>query len=125
MAAPSPKHDVFQALADPTRRQLLNMLGEQEMAVTAISGHFPMSRTAVSKHLRILAEAGLVKEQKVGRERRYRLQPEPLLEVKRWLSYYDRFWENKLNVLKHFVEADDPEDSRPIGPRAVENRATE
>lgn len=125
MAAPSPKHDVFQALADPTRRQLLNMLGEQEMAVTAISGHFPMSRTAVSKHLRILAEAGLVQEQKVGRERRYRLQPEPLLEVKRWLSYYDRFWENKLNVLKHFVEADDSEDSRPTGPRAVEDRKAE
>src|SRR4051794_26702966 len=125
MSAPSPKHDVFQALADPTRRQLLNMLGEQEMAVTAISGHFPMSRTAVSKHLRILAEAGLVQEQKVGRERRYRLQPEPLLEVKRWLSYYERFWENKLNVLKHLVEADDTEDSRPPGPRAVEDRDNE
>ena len=125
MSAPAPKHDVFQALADPTRRQLLNMLGEQEMAVTAISSHFPISRTAVSKHLRILAEAGLVKEQKVGRERRYRLQPEPLLEVKRWLAYYDRFWENKLNALKHFVESGDTADSRPPEPRAAEERANE
>ncbi|WP_025845696.1 ArsR/SmtB family transcription factor, partial [Paenibacillus ehimensis] len=77
MAAPSRKTDVFQAIADPTRRQLLSMLGEREMPVTVISGHFPMSRTAVSKHLRILADAGLVKERKVGRETRYRLEPEP------------------------------------------------
>ncbi|MDR6555578.1 DNA-binding transcriptional ArsR family regulator [Paenibacillus qinlingensis] len=77
------------------------------MPVTVISSHFPMSRTAVSKHLRILAEAGLVKERKVGRETRYRLEAEPLMELKRWLSYYERYWENKLNVLKRFVEQDD------------------
>ena len=77
------------------------------MPVTVISGHFPMSRTAVSKHLRILADAGLVKERKVGRETRYRLEAEPLMELKRWLSYYERYWENKLNVLKRFVEQDD------------------
>ncbi|MEC0226076.1 ArsR/SmtB family transcription factor [Paenibacillus alba] len=107
MAVPSQKHDVFQAIADPTRRQVLQLLGEQEMPVTVISGHFPISRTAVSKHLRILADAGLVKERKVGRETRYRLEAEPLMELKRWLAYYERYWENKLNVLKRFVEADD------------------
>ncbi|KRE99890.1 ArsR family transcriptional regulator [Paenibacillus sp. Soil766] len=107
MAIPAQKHDVFQAIADPTRRHLLQLLGDQEMPVTVISGHFPMSRTAVSKHLRILAEAGLVKERKVGRETRYRLEAEPLMELKRWLSYYERYWENKLNVLKRFVEQDD------------------
>lgn len=107
MAIPSQKHDVFQAIADPTRRHLLQLLGDQEMPVTVISGHFPMSRTAVSKHLRILAEAGLVKERKVGRETRYRLEAEPLMELKRWLSFYERYWENKLNVLKRFVEQDD------------------
>lgn len=107
MAIPTQKHDVFQAIADPTRRQVLQLLGEQEMPVTVISSHFPMSRTAVSKHLRILADAGLVKERKVGRETRYRLEAEPLMELKRWLSYYERYWENKLNVLKRFVEQDD------------------
>jgi DNA-binding transcriptional ArsR family regulator len=107
MAIPVQKHDVFQAIADPTRRHLLQLLGDQEMPVTVISGHFPMSRTAVSKHLRILAEAGLVKERKVGRETRYRLEAEPLMELKRWLSFYERYWENKLNVLKRFVEQDD------------------
>ncbi|MFD7522431.1 ArsR/SmtB family transcription factor [Paenibacillus chitinolyticus] len=107
MGSAEPKQDVFQAIADPTRRKVLNLLAGQEMPVNAISGHFPMSRTAVSKHLRILADAGLVQERKVGREKRYRLQPEPLLELKRWLAYYERFWENRLSVLKHLVEADE------------------
>lgn len=106
MTGTSPKHDVFQAIADPTRRRLLHLLVDKEMPVTVISGHFPMTRTAVSKHLRILSDAGLVKERKVGRETRYRLEPEPLLELKRWLSFYDRFWDNKLAVLKHLVEAE-------------------
>jgi DNA-binding transcriptional ArsR family regulator len=113
MAASLSKHDVFQAIADPTRRQLLRLLGDQEMPVTVISGHFPMSRTAVSKHLRILAEAGLVKGRKVGRETRYRLEPEPLLELKQWLAYYERFWENKMAVLKHYVESDESDGAEP------------
>ena len=66
-----------------------------------------MSRTAVSKHLRILKEAGLVEERRVGRETRYRLQPEPLLEVKRWLAYWERYWENKMLALKAYVESDE------------------
>ncbi|WP_102712486.1 ArsR/SmtB family transcription factor [Paenibacillus castaneae] len=111
-----PKHDVFQAIADPTRRSLLNLLVDQELPVKAISGHFPISRTAVSKHLRVLAEAGLVKDRKVGRETRYRLEPEPLLELKRWLSYYERFWENKLSALKRFVESDNSEGEMFISP---------
>lgn len=101
----APKHDVFQAIADPTRRKLLQLLADQELPVTVISGHFPMSRTAVSKHLRILAEAGLVKDRKIGREVRYRLDPDPLLELKRWLAYYDRYWDNKLSMLQHYVES--------------------
>ncbi|MDB5083479.1 MAG: ArsR family transcriptional regulator [Bacilli bacterium] len=114
MIAGSPKHDVFQAIADPTRRKLLRLLVEEEMPVTVISGHFPISRTAVSKHLRILSEAGLVTERKIGRERRYRLEPEPLLELKRWLSYYEQFWENKMAALKLFVEAEESEHRRTI-----------
>ncbi|MHB1405268.1 MAG: ArsR/SmtB family transcription factor [Desulfitobacteriaceae bacterium] len=107
MRAVSLKHDVFQAIADPTRRKLLRLLVDEEMPISAISEHFPMSRTAVSKHLHVLSDAGLVKERKVGRETRYSLQPEPLQEVKRWISYYERFWENKLSILKNYVETDD------------------
>jgi DNA-binding transcriptional ArsR family regulator len=115
MASSAAKHDVFQAIADPTRRQLLRLLGDGELAVTAISRHFPMSRTAVSKHLRILAEAGLVKETKAGRETRYRLDAEPLQELRRWLAYYERYWENKLAALKRFVEEDKlPGDGEPL-----------
>jgi DNA-binding transcriptional ArsR family regulator len=105
MDSSAPKHDVFQAIADPTRRKLLQLLADQELPVTVISGHFPMSRTAVSKHLRILAEVGLVKDRKIGREVRYRLDPDPLLELKRWLAYYDRYWDNKLSMLQHYVES--------------------
>lgn len=106
MTDTSTKHDVFQAIADPTRRALLGLLAEKEMPVTLISNHFPISRTAVSKHLRILSEAGLVTEQKVGRETRYKLQPEGLKELKQWLAYYERFWDKKLLSLKSFVETD-------------------
>lgn len=102
----TPKYDVFQAIADPTRRRLLQLLEEKELPVTVISGHFTMSRTAVSKHLRVLADAGLVTERKVGRETRYRFDPTPLLELKCWLSYYDRYWDNKLAMLKYMVEAE-------------------
>ncbi|CAM3556261.1 ArsR family transcriptional regulator [Brevibacillus invocatus] len=121
MVAPSPKVDVFQAIADPTRRSLLRLLVDQEMAVTSISGHFPMSRTAVSKHLRILAEAGLVHERKVGRETRYRLQPEPLQELKQWLSFYERFWDNKLSALAHYVENPVSDKSQPFVPKLVDS----
>ncbi|XID91267.1 ArsR/SmtB family transcription factor [Paenibacillaceae bacterium WGS1546] len=100
------KHDVFQAIADPTRRSLLRLLVDGEMPVGAISSRFPMTRTAVSKHLRVLEDAGLVKERKVGRETRYRLDPDPLRELKEWLAYYERFWENRLGALKRYVEAE-------------------
>jgi DNA-binding transcriptional ArsR family regulator len=107
MASSQAKHDVFQAVADPTRRKLLKLLSNQEMSITVISDHFPMTRTAVAKHLHILEDAGLVKERKTGRERRYRLEPEPLMELRDWLNYFELFWENKLNALKAFVESDD------------------
>ncbi|WP_435922880.1 ArsR/SmtB family transcription factor [Paenibacillus sp. DYY-L-2] len=114
-SATAPKQDVFQAVADPTRRELLSLLGDKELALKDLSGHFPISRTAVSKHLRVLGEAGLVRERKVGRETRYRLDADPLLEMKRWLAYFDRFWENKLSQLKHYVESDDSEGADPAG----------
>lgn len=104
MAASAQKHDVFQAIADPTRRKVLSLLAESELPISEISSHFPISRTAIAKHLHILSEADLVSGRKVGREKRYRLQPEPLTEVKQWLSYYEKFWENKLSMLKFMVE---------------------
>lgn len=114
MSAAVPKQDVFQAVADPTRRELLSLLGDHELPLKELTGHFSMSRTAVSKHLRILAEAGLVRERKVGRETRYRLDADPLLELKRWIAYFDRFWENNLSKLEYYVETE----------QSVENKDT-
>jgi|SRR3954454_24194012 DNA-binding transcriptional ArsR family regulator len=107
MGASSAKHDIYQAIADPTRRKLLKLLSNQEMPVTAISEHFPITRTAVSKHLKVLSEAGLVVERKVGRETRYKLEPGPLVELKDWLQYFELFWENKLGALGRLVESDE------------------
>jgi DNA-binding transcriptional ArsR family regulator len=98
------KHDVFQAIADPTRREVLRLLAEKELSISEIKSHFPMSRTAIAKHLHILSEAELVNGRKVGREKLYHLQPEPLAELKQWLSFYEQFWNNKLSMLKHVVE---------------------
>ncbi|MFF2018380.1 ArsR/SmtB family transcription factor [Paenibacillus sp. NPDC058177] len=99
-------HDVFQAIADPTRRSLLKLLADKEMSIASITDCYPISRTAVNKHLQVLSDAQLVSSQKVGRETRYRLQPEPLAELQEWLTFFEQYWSNKLLALKDYVEAD-------------------
>ncbi|MFB5284179.1 ArsR/SmtB family transcription factor [Peribacillus sp. Hz7] len=106
MSSSAEKYDVFQAIADPTRREVLRLLTEKERSISNITSYFPMSRTAIAKHLHILSEAKLVSGQKVGREKLYRLQPESLEELKQWLSFFEQFWTNKLSILKHVVEND-------------------
>jgi DNA-binding transcriptional ArsR family regulator len=100
------KHDVFQAIADPTRREVLLLLSQKELPISEITAHFSISRTAIVKHLHILSEAQLVSGRKIGREKKYRIHPEPLTEVMQWLDYFERFWQNKLSILKHIVEND-------------------
>ncbi|MFY2252478.1 ArsR/SmtB family transcription factor [Priestia megaterium] len=107
MTSSAAKHDIFQAIADPTRRKVLELLSEKELPISEITSHFSISRTAVVKHLHILLEADLVHGQKKGREKVYHLQPEPLKEIKDWLSYYEQFWTNKLSILQHIVERDE------------------
>lgn len=104
MAASPQKHDVYQAIADPTRREILRLIAKEELPISEISRHFPMSRTAISKHLLILSEANLVSGEKVGRERRFRLQPEAFTEIQEWLAYFEQFWDNKLSMLKYVAE---------------------
>ncbi|MBD7984004.1 winged helix-turn-helix transcriptional regulator [Sporosarcina sp. Sa2YVA2] len=98
------KHDVFQAISDPTRRTLLKILAEKEMSIAEIAEHFPISRTGVNKHLHILSNAGVVKSRKVGRETRYILTPEPLVEIQSWLQFFEQYWDDKLATLKKYVE---------------------
>ena len=100
------QHDVFQAIADPTRRSLLVLLADKEMSIAAITGYYPISRTAVNKHLQVLSEAGLLRSQKVGRETRYRLRSEPLAEIRDWLLFFEQYWDEKLSALKNYVESE-------------------
>lgn len=102
---------VFQALADPTRRAVLDLLRHGSRSAGGIARVFPISRPAISKHLRRLRGAELVHEQRRGRHRLYTINPAPLKEVERWLTDYRVFWEGKLAGLKAFVESEF--DARP------------
>src|SRR5437879_4925353 len=96
----------FQALADPTRRAVLDLLRRGSQPAGEIAGAFPASRPATSKHLRLLRRAHLVNEHREGRHRVYQLNPEPLRTVDSWLNQYRRFWSANLASLKAFVEAE-------------------
>ena len=100
----NPGPDVFQAIADPTRRRLLRLVAEHERPVSALAESFPVTRPAISQHLRILLDAGLVAERRVGRERRYRLRAGGLREVSEWVGQYERFWREKLDALGEHLD---------------------
>ncbi|WP_078382082.1 ArsR/SmtB family transcription factor [Sutcliffiella halmapala] len=117
------KHDVFQAIADPTRREILRLLSNDELAISEITAQFPISRTAIAKHLTVLSEASLVSGKKVGREKIYQLNPEPLTEVSQWLSYYEQFWNNKLAILKHLVENDNEVNEGAVPRSRIEGKS--
>lgn len=96
----------FHALADPTRRAVLDLLGAGAQPAGRIAEAFPISRPAISKHLRQLRKARLVVEHRRGRHRFYQLNPEPLKAVDSWLEKYRRFWRINLANLKTFVESE-------------------
>lgn len=98
--------DVFRAIADPTRRAILDQLRIAPAAVNTLASDFSQTRPAISKHLRVLREACLVTEQRVGRERLYRIQPEPLRKVASWIEGYRATWQTNLNNLKRYLEKD-------------------
>jgi DNA-binding transcriptional ArsR family regulator len=96
----------FQALADPTRRAVLDLLRRGSQPAGQIASAFPVSRPAISKHLRLLRRAHLVREHREGRHRVYQLNPEPLRAVDSWIEQYRVFWSTSLTNLKAFVEAE-------------------
>jgi DNA-binding transcriptional ArsR family regulator len=93
--------DAAAAIADPIRRRVLELVRDAEVPAGEIAAAFPVSRPAVSRHLRVLREAGLVRERRVGRERLYRADPEPLAELRAWL---DGYWAGRLDALKSLAE---------------------
>lgn len=96
--------DVFRAIADPTRRAILDRLRAGPAPVNALAAGFSTSRPAISKHLRVLRAAHLVREQKIGRERVYELRPAPLQGAIGWLEGYRMFWQTSLDNLKRLLE---------------------
>ena len=105
-AATRDREITFQALADPTRRAVLDLLRRGSQPAGQIASAFPVSRPAISKHLRLLRRAHLVREHREGRHRVYKLNPEPLQAVDSWIEQYRVFWATSLNNLKAFVEAE-------------------
>jgi len=96
----------FRALADPTRRQILMHLAEGEMTIGALVNEFAMTRAAVRKHLSILQQGRLVSVRASGRERINSLEPAGLNELRNWLDYFDRYWDDKLERLASVIEAE-------------------
>jgi DNA-binding transcriptional ArsR family regulator len=104
-AGAPPITDAFGAIAHPIRRTLVTELARGDRAVTELAATVPVSRPAVSQHLAVLREVGLVSEQRHGRQRRYHLHPERLDEVRKWMHTLDRFWTDRLDRLgKHLEE---------------------
>ena len=97
------RRDIFQAIADPTRRAIITLIALQAMTPNAIANNFNTTRQSVSKHLRILTECELVKQEQQGREIYYSLQIERLKEIDGWLNQYRKLWETRFNQLDNIL----------------------
>jgi DNA-binding transcriptional ArsR family regulator len=96
--------DVFQVIADPSRRQILRLLSKDSLTINSLAEHFEMSRPAVSKHIKILYGAGFISIQDIGRERHCILKKEGFEKLQEWINYFDHFWVSKLEKLKFLLD---------------------
>lgn len=101
------RRDVFQAIADPTRRAIIGMIAQQPVNVNTIAEQFDVSRQAISLHLKILSECGLLNIKRLGRERLCEAKLEKLNEVHEWVAQYHQLWTGRLNALKTFIEKEE------------------
>lgn len=97
------RRDIFQAVADPTRRSIITLIALQAMTPNAIAEHFDVTRQAVSKHLKILAECELVKQEQQGREIYYQLELEKMKEIDIWLEQFRKMWESRFDNLDKYL----------------------
>ena len=97
------RRDIFQAIADPTRRAIIVLIALQAMTPNALAEHFNTSRQAVSKHIKILAECELVKQEQQGREIYYSLEIEKMKEIDKWLDQFRKIWETRFNQLDNLL----------------------
>ncbi len=99
------RRDVFQAIADPTRRKIINLLAGESLNLNSIADKFDVSRPAISKHIRILTECGLITIKQQGRERYCEAKLNKLNEVSDWVEQYRQFWTAKLDALENYLKA--------------------
>lgn len=97
------RRDVFQAIADPNRRAIISLLADKQLTLNSIAENFEISRPAISKHIKILSECGLVTVKQKGRERYCEVQLEKLNVVSNWVEQYRKFWEEKLDALENYL----------------------
>ena len=98
------RRDVFQAIADPTRRQIIDLIANQSMNLNAITDHFDISRPAISQHIKILNECGIIEIEQVGRERYCKIQPQNLKEASDWIQRYSLLWEQKIDSFEKYLD---------------------
>ena len=106
------RRDVFQAIADPTRRQIINVIANQSMNLNTVAERFDVSRPAISKHIKILSQCGLITIKQVGRERYCEAKLQKLNEVSKWIEQYRVFWNQKLDALEDFLANGDKPDNK-------------
>jgi DNA-binding transcriptional ArsR family regulator len=97
------RRDIFQAIADPNRRAIIGLLANQKLTVNAVAEHFPISRPAISRHIKILKECGLVVVRKQGRQRYCEARLEPLNEVAKWVEQSQKVWDQRLDRLDEYL----------------------
>ena len=97
------RRDVFQAIADPTRRQIINLIANKSMNLNAITDNFDISRPAISNHIKILHECGIISIEQIGRERYCKIQPTNLREVADWVEPFRELWEQKLDSFEQYL----------------------
>ena len=98
------RRDVFQAMADPVRRDIIQLLAEETLTVNEVADHFRISRPAISKHLKILQECGIVNVQQKGRTRYCEIQPKELIPAFLWIDQYRNLWEEKLDSFETYLK---------------------
>jgi|ERR1700736_2088179 DNA-binding transcriptional ArsR family regulator len=97
------RRDVFQAISDPTRRQIINLIAHQPMNLNAIADNFDISRPAISNHIKILNECGIITIEQIGRERYCKIQPVNLKEVADWIGQFQELWQEKLDSFEKYL----------------------
>lgn len=97
------RRDAFQAIADPVRRDIIGLLAKEPLTINEVAGNFEISRPAISKHIKILNECGIVIIRRKGRTRYCEIQPENLLPVSEWIAQYQKLWEEKLDTFEGYL----------------------